>query len=234
MSAPQSPEPHPNLTEALPHALSAATGGRPGDAVIAAAGALALGRLRLMPAHDPKLRCALADTARAARVGEIPLGDGRVLIPDLDAVFGRDDFGDDESARVRALLLARATLDTDAGKRALAKAERRRLTAIGARVRLMLAQAAPWAWNAIGSLGGQLELAAHFHALPRHAHSELAAVLARGVVPDAARFDLSALRALARRHAPAWPLAEGWAARDAALDAVAWDFAPHETARLSA
>ena len=243
MSAPLPPEPHPRLTEALPHALSAATGGRPGDAAIAAAGALALGRLRLIPAHEPKLRCALADAARAARVGEIPLGDGRVLIPDLDSVFGREDLRDDEAAGVRALLLARATLETDAGKRALAKAERRRLVAIGARVRLMLTQAAPWSWRAIGTLAGQLELAAHFHALPRHAHSELsailaqgelAAVLARGIVPDAARFDLSALRALARRHSPVWPLAEGWAARDAALDAVTWDFAPHETARLSA
>ncbi len=234
MSAPQPPEPHPRLTKALPHALSAATGGRPGDAAIAAVGALALGRLRLIPAQEPKLRCALADAARAARVGEIPLGDGRVLIPDLDSVFGRDDLRDDETASVRALLLARATLETAAGKRALAKAERRRLTAIGARVRLMLAQAAPWAWRALRSLAGQLELAAHFHALPRHAHSELAAVLARGIVPDAARFDLAALRALARRHSPVWPLAEGWAARDAALDAIAWDFAPHETARLSA
>lgn len=233
MSAPQPPEPHPRLTEALPHALSAATGGRPGDAVIAA-GALALGRLRLVPARESKLRCALADAARAARVGEVPLGDGRVLIPDLDGAFGRTDFRADEAAVVRALVLARATMETDSGRRALAKAERRRLTAIGARVRLVLAQAVPWSWRALGSLAGQLELAAHFHALPRHAHSELSAALARGNAPDTRRFDIAALRVLARRHAPVWPPAEGWAARDAALDAVAWDFAPHETARLSA
>jgi hypothetical protein len=226
------PVAHPRFAEALPLALSATTGGKPGDVVAARGGGIALGRLRLVPAHDPKLRCALADAARLSRVGEVPLGDGRMLIPDLDAVFGRDDFLDDETVRV--LLLARATLETDSGKRALAKAERRRLAALTARVRLMLTQAASWTWTALGDLAGQLELAAHFHALSRHAHSELAAVLARGLVPDSARFDLAALRNLARRHAPQWPIAEGWAARDAALDAVAWDFAPGEAARRSA